>query len=240
MIERPQKVANSLMHSIVNSYSSDDLIQMSETMLDSTGDSLLKSDMLTKIPVLGILAAFAKGVLTFRDLRYVSKLLSFLSETSKASDVDRSQYQKKLDNNPKESQKAGSTILDIVDKFTSTEKAIMAGKVMRAFMHEVSMGFDQIVYLCEIIDRAHLDDLISLEKNDIHNDSNLEAVGIKKPMRVEDINIAIKAAMDSALSKIPILKEGQEYPTGIRNPTVTESGLTEEGANLQRILRNYT
>jgi hypothetical protein len=238
-MDKKETVSESFMHSVVNDFSSEDLIELGEEALDKGGEFFTKSDVVTKIPVIGILAAFAKGAFAFRERRYVSKLMSFFSETSKASDEDKAKYEAKLAKYPKKSKKTGATILDMVDKFTSAEKAVMAGKIVRAFMHEDSMTFEEVIYLCEIVEKAHLDDLNSLTKGDVYNNSNLEAVGIKKPMRSEDVNVAIQAAIDRVMSKMPIVHEHDEYPTGVKDPSVLESGLTDEGQKLQIILRTY-
>lgn len=148
MQDEPEKASESLMHSVVNDYSSSALVDLSETVLDAATDSLIKSDALTKIPVLGLLVGLTKGVIVFRDRRYASKILSFLAETAKASQQDKEKYRQKLDKDPDECKKAGEVILDIIDKITSTNKAIMIGKVFRAYMREDEMTTAQLVHLC--------------------------------------------------------------------------------------------
>ena len=236
-IENPESLPMSLMHSVVNEYSTETLMDLGETVVDDIASSVFNSDVLTKLPVVGGLVALGKGVSSYRDRRYVSKILSFLSETSKASDDDKKKYRQKLDADAEECSKAGEVILDLIDKITSTEKAVMIGKVFRAFMHETDLTTNQLVYMCEIIERTYLQDLISLQKSEVHNETNLESVGIRKPMRVEDVNKAIDAAISRMLAQMPVVREGPINTD--EEPKVVQSGLTDAGYNLQRILRSY-
>lgn len=246
MDDKDETLPESLMHSIVNDQSSDVLFGLSETVLDSAVQDLVNNDAISEIPVIKSVVGVAKGALAFRDRRYVSKLLRMLSETSKASDEDRQKFKEKLDNNPKEAKRAGTVILDIVDKITSDEKATMVGKAIRAYMHETELTLNQLITLCEVIERTYVQDLISLEKSEIHNDVHLESVGIKKPIRVEDINKAMEAvanqAVEEATSRAGVIKEAftAEQIEGKKEITqVQQSGFTDLGSNLMRILRSY-
>lgn len=236
-MKKPEKLSESLMHAAANDQSADVLLDLSETVLDDVTGSVIENEAVTKIPFLGAFVAVAKGFVSFRDRRYVSKILSFMSETSKATEQDRQKYLAKLEANPKESNKAGETILDIIDKLTSQEKAIMIGKVFRAYMREDEMTVTQLIYLCEIIERTYLQDLVSIQKSEIHNDVNLESVGIKKPLRTEDVNNAVEAAMARLMKKMPIVHE--TTIDADKEPVIQESGLTDAGYHLQRILRSY-
>ncbi len=232
----------SLLQSIDNSYSREALIELGDSLLGDIGGELFKSDVLAKLPIIGWLAAALKSGYSIRDKLYVRKLLMFLAETCEASDKDRQKFRAKLDSNPEEAKKAGATILDIIDKITNAQKAAMVGKVVRAYMHEDDLSTAELIELCEIIDKAYTGDLTALandEQRPSWNDVNLESVGIKKPMRVEDVNQAIKAAIDRTVSRIPVLKEYDEQPTGVKDPVVLESGFTNIGSKLQSILRTY-
>ncbi|OGY23549.1 MAG: hypothetical protein A2Y57_01680 [Candidatus Woykebacteria bacterium RBG_13_40_7b] len=235
-IEKPEKLSESLISSVINESTSDALVDLSESVVDGAIESILESDTLVKVPVVGFIVGFTKGVLSFRDRMYVSKILSFLSETAKASEEDKRKYQEKLDKDPKECRKAGYVLLDLIDKVTSNEKAVMIGKVFRAFMRE-DFTPDKMMHLCEIIERTYLQDLKSLSNpNARKNASNLESVGIKKPIRHEEINQAIETAVEKAKMSSGI---HDKYDLMRLNTNVKESGLTPEGDELRRILANY-
>ncbi len=237
----PESLSQSLLTSAANDYTAGSLIEFGESLLDDATDSVLKSDIATKVPVVSILVAIGKGILNFRDRRYASKLVNFLAVTSKASPEDKEKYRNKLDASPDECKKAGETLLDILEKLTSIEKAIMVGKVFRAFMHDDAMTTNHVITLSEMIEKAYLSDLVELSKVQTGigqwDDTHLESVGIKKPMRVEDVNKAINAAMARMLKQMPVLREGPINDT--EEPQVIESGFTEMGDMLIRILRTY-
>lgn len=236
--EEPESLSESLVHSVANDYTKEVLTELGNSVFEDVTQALTHSELPTKIPVLGVFMAGAKGIMTYRDRRFANKLLGFLSETTKASEADKTKYREKLDKDPKEVNKAGAIILDLIDKITSIEKAKMIGKVFRAYMHEDNITTEQLIYLCEIIERTYLQDLVSLEKSEFTNDSNLESVGIRKPIRVEDINRALKAFGMDIENKIPTVKEGILQMTNDK-AEVEQSGLTDAGYKLQRILRSY-
>ena len=177
-----------------------------------------------------------------RDRLYIRKLLRFLAETSNVSEQDKKRYRDKLDKDPKEAKRAGAVILDLIDKAVDAEKAAMIGKVVRAFMHEDDLNTGEMIALCEMIDKAYLDDLRALSRGDDEpgkpwNDVNLEGIGVKKPIRAEDINKAITALNSRLLKQMPVVHEAPINDS--ENPEVIESGFTDAGAKLRRILRDY-
>jgi len=229
---KQDNLPNILMTSILNEEMTSSLKEVCETILDT---AIRQNDFIEKIPVIGTILGLSKGAIEIKHRLYVSKLSSFIFETSKSSSPDRERYRKKLEAEPKEAEKAGAVILDLIDKVTSKEKAIMIGQVFRAFMAEKDMSFRQLLYLAEIIERAYLQDLLSLRDSEIHNDSNLEAVGIRKPIRHEDIDLLIKDLINQLNDRIRENKESIKNP----EPKVQVSGLTDAGYHLTRILRSY-
>jgi hypothetical protein len=201
-------------------------------------DSVIKSDLLNQIPVLSSLMALGGGYFNFRDKRYANKLLHFLAETTQSSEEDKKNYREKLDTNPKEGRKAGEVLLDNLDKITSVEKATMIGQVFRAFMHEDKIKTEDVITLSEMIEKAYIRDLLALKEDSGEwDDTYLESVGIKKPMRTEDINEAISNAVDKVMQEIPIARETPKYD--IPGHEIMESGLTDMGFLLKRILQEY-
>lgn len=119
----------------------------------------------------------------------------------------------------------------------------MIGKMIRAKIEE-DFSYDQLIGLCEMINKAYLSDLKALAKKEgepgpAWNDVNLEGVGIKKSTRTEEINEAIKTGMEMIERKIPVINSSPTRIDLARKPIVPESGLTEAGAMLRRILRDY-
>jgi hypothetical protein len=205
-------------------------------------ETFFKSDVATKLPIIGDIVAVGKGIVIVRDRLFVRKVLRFLDETSSVSEDDKRKFREKLDSDPEAAIKAGAAILDLIDKATDAEKAAMMGKVMRAFMHEDDLATSEMIGLCEMIDKAYLSDLQALARPDDSlgpswNDVNLEGVGIKKSMRSEDVNQAIQALTSRLTAQMPVIHEGPINTEA--EPVVVESGFTDAGSNLRRILREY-
>lgn len=244
MPDEPENLPISLFHSFDNDYAKDVLIEMSDSLLESATKAVTNSDALVKIPIVGGVIAVGKGIVDMRDRLFISKLLRMLAEVSNLSDDAKKKFQEKLDKDPKMAAKSGAILLDLIDKATGAEKAAMIGKVVRAFMHEGEIGHAEMIGLCEMIDKAYLSDLQALARKDGEpgppwNDINLEGVGIKKSMRSEDVNNAIQASIDQTTRKIPIIHEQPQNPIVEIEPKVAESGFTDAGSMLRRILREY-
>jgi uncharacterized protein YaiI (UPF0178 family) len=237
-----ESIAESMLKSVANTESSSALIDFGDSVLDSATETIISNDILKDIPVVGALVGLTKGVMVYRDRRYVSKILSYLSETSKASETDRERYKKKLDTNPEECLKAGETIMDIIDKVTSAEKAVMLGKIFRAYMHEDDLSTQQLIYLSEIIERAYLQDLVALQNNEVFNSENLESVGIKRAIRNEDVNGLLEKAFndyEEQQDRNFLAQSKGITHANIRLPMMPESQMTDAGLQLAHILREY-
>ncbi len=226
------------MRSVVNDYDTEALFSLSDQVITNSVEIIKDSDVLSNLPITREIIGLVKVGFAYRDRRYLSKLLSFLAETSKMSAEDKAEYTRKLDENPKKAREAGETILDIIDKLTSREKAIMVGKLVRAYGHEKVLSYDVLMRMCEMVERAYLQDLQGLQRGNGYNESNLESVGIIKPIRHEDIEKVVLAAIKAAEWASPTIKDGLTPPPP-REPKIDRSGLTDEGTNLQRILREY-
>jgi hypothetical protein len=238
MDEKPENIPESLMRSVVNDEDTEALFNLSDSLLTNSVDVIKDSDVLSHLPITKEILGLIKVGFAYRDRRYLSKLLSFLAETSKMSDEDRAEYTRKLDEDPKKARETGEAILDIIDKVTSREKAIMVGKLVRAYGHENELSRDMLMRMCEMVERAYLQDLQALQQGQGYNEANLESVGIIKPIRHEDINKVVMAALESAKYNNIAIKDPATNPAPAE-PEIDHSGLTEEGSNLQRILKGY-
>jgi len=240
--QKPENLPRSLFHSFSNDYTKGSLIDMSESLLDLATESILNSEVLVKLPIVGGLVAVSKGVIDFRDRQFVSKVLRVIAETSDVDPKESAKFREEIDADLVMARRVGAVLLDLIDKATGTEKAAMIGKVVRAKMHE-PFTYDEMIGLCEMIEKAYLSDLKALARRDDElgppwNDVNLEGVGIKKPMRSEEVNDAIAASMQKVQREMPIVRD-KPVPITLKKPRVYESGLTDAGAMLRRILRDY-
>lgn len=241
-------ITESLLRSIGNEDTISTVKEFGETTLDILTQGFLQSEVLTGIPVIGVLTSINKGISSYQNYRFIDKICSFLFETTKASQEDIDNYRRKLGAEPEECRKAADVILDIIDKITSKEKAVMVGKIFRAFMHEDDLTTQKVIHLCEIIERTYLDDLISIRDDKPYNDSNLEAVGIKKPIRHEDID-AVTTELSHKIFELIKSSKGiieDEFMINLNSvrmknldTKIDRSGLTDEGSTLKRLLTSY-
>ena len=230
----PDSLPFSLLQSVTQDGASEALIDLSELALDDISEDLLHNEALAKVPVVGIAVGLAKGALGVRDRLYVRKLLRFLSETSKATDQERQQYAQKIADNPKENKRASEAVLEILDRLTSAEKAKMVGKVFRAYMVEGDMPVSQLQLLCEMIDKAYLQDLLMLQTRQHPNYYNLVNVGIMNAVPAEQIMKHVQEANDR---EFRMVSKGMSPPV---LPSLTQNaGFTENGKRLTDTLRNY-
>jgi hypothetical protein len=227
-----------LVKSVESSGLSDIAKDYGEKGLDNLISAITDNDAVKEIPIIKSIIGLYKGAIALRDRNYVKKIFQFLFQVDKSSPEAKKKFREKIQSSPEEVQKAGETVWDRV---TSGEKAAMIGKVFEAYMSE-EINLDQLIYLCEIIEKTYLQDLISLEKSEIHNDINLENVGIKKPLRVEDINKLLEEALQKAAENesrnLTLVSRGIS-PTAPKFPKLEQPGLTDEGYSLMRILRSY-
>lgn len=229
----PDSLPDALLQSVVHSDAPGLLMDMGEEILDAVAKPIIKNEALLKIPVIGVAVGLAKGILDVRDRLYVRKLLSFLSETSAANDKEREKYAQKLASNPKESKRASVTILEILDRITSAEKAKLLAKVFRAYLAgDFVKSVEDLRHLGEMIDRTYLQDLIDLQNGTVANLSNLVNVGIRNSTEAEDI--------------MKLMEQHTERNTQLVSRGMTPSivpaidlGYTPAGLNLINILRHY-
>lgn len=242
MTAKIEDLPRSLFHSFNNEYSREALVDMSESLLDSATQSILNNEVLVKLPVVGGLVAVGKGILDFRDRQFVSKLLRVLAETSNINPNKMNAFKEELNNKPHEARRAGAILLDLIDKSTGAQKAAMIGKIIRAKVEE-NFSYEDLINLCEMVEKAYLSDLLAIARKEggegpRWNDVNLEGVGIKKPMRSEDVNDAIAASINMLQREMPTIRE-KPLRISLKKPHVYESGFTDMGATLQRILQDY-
>jgi hypothetical protein len=230
-----------LYRSFNNDYTKTILIDMSESLLENATKSIFDSGTLQKLPIVGGMVAVGTGILDLRERLFVSKVLRVLAEISDVSEEKKKTFKDKLDNDPNMANKSGAILLDLIDKTTGAEKSAMIGKVIRATM-EKNLDHDTMISLCEMIVKSYLSDLQALARPEgqlgpVPNDVNLEGVGIKKSMRAEDVNKALEALSARIKAEIPIVRD--KIINTEADPTIIESGYTELGSILVKILKQY-
>lgn len=240
--EIPAGVVTNLFDSVTNEHTKDALVEYGETLLDDSLDSLLQNPLLKEVPVLRVILGVSAGVASIRTRRYTQKVLTMLIATSSTTEKERSAFSRKISASKDEAKHAGETILDIIDKITSTEKAEYIGKALVVFMRDDDFSLEELITVCEIIEKAYLADLRALKNSKPTNEARLESIGVRKPIRVEDINRAVDVAMKESVTRMEE-RLNTVRPGGFSRPAITgtetklrQSGYTELGTRLLTVL----
>ncbi len=223
----PESLPESLIQSVGSPGIEELSIEAGESLLDA-GLDLANNEALKSVPIISYIVNGVKGVMSIKDKLYARKILKFLFETSKITTEQREKFEQKLAENPKERQRLGVTLIEILDSIATSEKAPMLAKVFRAYVAE-DMKIDEFVRLCEMIDKTYLSDLIGLQNQDRYTSQGLVNSGIKKALDMQNIYEQINRAL------------GQSVQMGHMSHVQPnfDAGFTDDGANLRRILKTY-
>lgn len=224
--------SDSLPESLIQSVSSpgiEDLsIEVGESLLDA-GLDLANNEALKSVPIISYIVNGVKGAMSIRDKLYARKVLKFLFEAAKITSKEREKFERKIAENPKERQRLGATLIEILDSISTSEKAPMLAKVFRAYVME-DMKIDEFVRLCEMIDKAYLSDLLGLQNQERYTSQGLVNSGIKNALDMQNIYEQINRALGLSIRRGSMTHIHPNFDTGF----------TDDGANLRRILRVYT
>ncbi len=191
---------------------------------DSFIQELLKNEITKHVPVFKTIVGVSRGALAIRDHIYMKKIMMFLFQTDKVSAEVKAKFIAKLKSNPNEVSKAGEVIWEILDSISSSKKVPMVGKVFEAYMaNEINLS--ELIYLCEMIDKAYLHDLVSIEHDTIKNRDNLINIGYFEPIDYKKVIDDDFALTSRGMSGTPIKMQ--------------RTNLTHEGGLLYAILRKY-
>lgn len=154
--------------------------------LDGFINQIINNNVTDNVPIIKTIVGLSKGVISIRDRNYLKKIFKFLFQTNKVSEETKTKFKDKLKSKPKEVNKAGEAVWEILDSISSSEKAPMIGKVFEAYMND-DITVDQLIYLSEMIDKAYLYDLMSIEQGKIQNRINLINVGVYEPVNYKQV-----------------------------------------------------
>lgn len=185
-----------------------------------------ENDVIQAIPVFGAIIRVYNGVIDFRDRLYLQKIARFLLETNKISDNERKMLTYKIADNPKEAEKAGEAILEILNQISQGEKASMLARVFRAYINE-NLDFEYFLLLAEMVERLYVADLIGLVEGRSYSNQNLISAGVMELYSMDDIYRAVNKGMGHALS------------TGGAGHVNFNPRFTKHGSDLRRVLKEY-
>lgn len=224
---QPDSLPESLIQSVSSPGIEELSIEAGESLLDA-GLDLANNDALKSVPIISHIVNGVKGVISIKDKLYVRKVLKFLFETAKITPKEREKFERKLADNPKERQRLGTTLIEILDSISTSEKAPMLAKVFRAYVAE-DMKIDEFVRLCEMIDKSYLSDLLGLQNQERYDSQGLVNSGIKNALDMKNIYEQINRALGQSIAMGGMSSVAPSF----------DAGFTKDGANLRRILKTY-
>lgn len=142
---------------LIDSLGDDDLLQNAEPLLELGIDKLANNPLVEKLPVVSIGLAAGKSVFTVRDYLFAKKVLRFLAPTERIDSNNRQTFLNKLGSRKKRI-RAGLTLLELIDKANSEDKASLIGEAYKK--HVIGeVAYADFMRIAEMIVDAYSSDL---------------------------------------------------------------------------------
>ena len=122
-----------------------------------TIDSIVKNDILKNIPIVKVLLGIVEVTQGISNYLFLKKIIAFLSNIKKVSAKKRKSMITKIDNSGKYKVKVGETLLNLLDKCDSIEKAAYLGTWFSAFL-KGKIGYGLFLNGAHIINNVFLHD----------------------------------------------------------------------------------
>ena len=97
-------------------------------------DTVLDNEILKSIPVVNTLIKIVKGTLDIRDRLFIAKISSLLKSIENVPPEFKEKIRRKISDDPKGAQKVGETVVFVIERLTSLDKADIIGKVVLAYL----------------------------------------------------------------------------------------------------------
>ena len=131
---------------------------LSVDFAEITLDSILKNEALKSIPVVKSLLAIIETTQNISNYLFLKKIVVFLSNIKKVSAKKRKEMINKIDTSKEYKVKVGETLLNLLDKCDSTEKAAYLGTWFTAFL-KGKISYGMFLNGAHIINNVYLHDL---------------------------------------------------------------------------------
>ncbi|NOY48407.1 MAG: hypothetical protein GXO84_09500 [Chlorobi bacterium] len=121
-------------------------------------DSLIESEIIKSIPIVGTALKLISGSLDLRDKIFLSKIQRFIQEIESISIEERLEFNQSILSNKKSMTAVGETSLLVLDKLSDLKKADLLGLYFSCF---ISGHLDEYQFrrVAEAIDTAFIDDI---------------------------------------------------------------------------------
>ena len=136
------------------------LNDLSIDLAEVTLDAIVKNEAMKHIPVFKTLLGIIETTQNISNYLFLKKIVAFLSNIKKVSAKKRKAMITEIDNSGKYKVKVGETLLNVIDKCDSTEKAAYLGAWFTAFLKE-KISYDLFLNGAHIINNIRLKNFIS-------------------------------------------------------------------------------
>jgi len=124
-------------------------------------DSLLDEGVVKDIPAVGAIVSLWKTGANIRDHYFIKKLVLFLSELQKVDVSERNEMINRLEDDPKYGQKAGESLVLLLERLDDMQKPTLLGKAFKAYCKN-EIDSVQLQSLYRVIDRSFIPHLTYL------------------------------------------------------------------------------
>lgn len=126
---------------VIDGLCSSKLTDLSVDLAEITLDAIINNEVLKSIPVVKSLLAIIETTQNISNYLFLKKIVVFLSNIKKVSARKRKEMINKIDSSKEYKVKVGETLLNLLDKCDSTEKAAYLGTWFAAFLKgKISYG----------------------------------------------------------------------------------------------------
>lgn len=152
-----QKIETNLIQSIASS----EIKNITTDYCELGLDAILDEGILKDIPIFGSLTKLYSVGTTIHGKIFEKKLLNFLFELNKVSEIERNGFIIKLNTDEKQAQKISEHLLVLLDRLDDMHKPKILAKIFSAYIIE-KIDFEMFVRLASVIDKSLVSDLVKL------------------------------------------------------------------------------
>lgn len=163
-----EKLSDSFIETIIKNEKSWELV----TDLTDFSIKNILDGPLNDLPFIKYLVGIAKFGISVRDSFLIKKILKFLKETQKLEQEKKEKFKKKIETDKEYSNRVGTHLVHILDRFDHLTKAVYLAKLFCAYIDE-RINYNDFLRLSSSIEKSFINDLTNL---DIYYNRNLEAV----------------------------------------------------------------
>lgn len=167
---------------LVDSVTSENLAELTTEVGESFIDILIDDGVAQNIPILGTLYKLGKAGLGIREQYFARKVFDFLINIKDISAQDRQSFINDLEKHDF-GQRAGETLITLLDRFDNSEKPIILANLFKARI-ENKIDVVNFLRLASIVEKAFLPDLKCLHKYTVarfyesHECESLRSLGL--------------------------------------------------------------